>query len=133
MTAEINDDRTLAEVRSLVDTLRGLLGLEEGQLYTLRRGLLHHVRTHEDDDALRRVRIMEEAYSAAYSLARGLRKRLRGYRPDPALVISALVLHAVRQPEAPAIVQDYLQTLFSSATARTESAEKADKVSRVAG
>ena len=62
MTAEINDDRTLAEVRSLIENLQGLLGLEEGQLYTLSRGLLHHVRTHEDDDALRRVRVMEEAY-----------------------------------------------------------------------
>ena len=133
MNAEFNDDRTLEEVRSLMETLRGLIGLEEGQLYTLRRGLLHHVRGHDDEDALRRVRIMEDAYNAAYALARGLRKHLRGYRPDPALVISALVLHAVRQPDAPAIVQDYLQTLFSHASVNAESAEDVDNASRVGG
>jgi len=133
MNAEFNEDHALDEVRSLVATLRGLIGLEEGQLYTLRRGLLHHVRGHDDDDALRRVRIMEDAYNAAYALARGLRKRLRGYRPDPALVISALVLYAVRQPDAPAIVRDSLQTLFNHASANAASAADVGNASRVAG
>ena len=88
--------------------------MQEGELYTLRQGLLHHVQRRDEDSALRRVRIMEDAYEKAYRLARQLRKTLRGYRPDPALVISALVLHAARTQEAEAIVQDYLQTLFRS-------------------
>jgi hypothetical protein len=59
---------------------------------------------------------MEEAYDAAQSLARQLRGRMRGYRPDPALVVSACVMYAVEHlapEEAEAIALAYLQRLFS--------------------
>jgi len=127
------DDSTLEEVRSLVDSLGKVMGLEEGELYTLRRGMLHHVRKQDDDNALRRVRIMEEAYDAAYALARSLRSTLRGYRPDPTLVISALVMHAVRLPEAPDIVQVYLQGIFNSPRDGKASVGDADTQSCVTG
>ena len=105
------DDATANDVRALVEMLKEMLGLKEGELYTLRR-----------------VRVMEEAYNAAYGLARGLRKTMRGYRPDPALVISALVMHTARLPEAPDIVQQYLQALFSDqpASAASTDAELAE-------
>lgn len=113
MSTAIDDAVTGDELRVLMDALCQRLALKEGELYTLRRGLLHHVQRRDENSALRRVRIMSDAYEQAYSLARQLRKTLRGYRPDPALVISALVLHAARNEEAEAIVQAYLQTLFS--------------------
>ena len=113
MSIDSENAVTQDAVRDLMDTLCQHLALREGELYTLRRGLLHHVPTRDEDSALRRVRIMEEAYEQAYNLARQLRKTLRGYRPDPALVISALVLHTARNQDAETIVQEYLQTLFS--------------------
>ena len=114
MSTEIDDAVTGDELRVLMDTLCQQFSLQEGELYTLRQGLLHPVQRRDEDSALRRVRIMDDAYEKAYSLARQLRKTLRGYRPDPALVISARVLHAARTQEAEAIVQEYLQTLFRS-------------------
>ena len=112
--AMADEDELDDDVRSLVATLQARVGLEEGQLYTLRRGLLQPIPTRDEDDTLRKIRIMDEAYQGAYALARRLRKPLRGYRPDPVLVISALVLHALRQPEASEVVQTYLKTLFDS-------------------
>lgn len=103
------------DVKQLIDQLRALIGLDEGELYTLRRGMLHHVQQRNEDNGLRRVRVMEEAYEAAYTLARQLRGSMRGYRPDPALVISALVMHAAQQPDAADIARAYLQNLFVGA------------------
>ena len=113
MVTAYEDEASQDDARALLNTLSALMDLHEGELYTLRRGLLQHIPARDEDSALRRVRIMEEAYELAYSLARGLRKTLRGYRPDPALVISALVMHAAQQEDAAAVVQAYLQTLFT--------------------
>ena len=114
MSTETDDAVARDNVRVLMDSLCQRLSLREGELYTLRQGLLHHVQRRDEDSALRRVRIMEDAYEKAYRLARQLRKTLRGYRPDPALVISARVLHTARNKDAETIVQEYLQTLFRS-------------------
>jgi hypothetical protein len=108
------DDSRLEEVRSPVESSEKVMGREDWELDSLRRRLLYPIRTGDDDNALRRVRILEEAYDAAYALAHSLRSTLRGYRPDPALVISALVMYAVWLPEAPVIVQQYLQGAFNS-------------------
>lgn len=116
---EVKPGYTPDDVTALIETLRGMVDLEEGELYTLRKGKLHHVVRRDEENGLRRIMVMEEAYAAAQIMARRLRQRLRGYRPDPALVASALVMHAVTLPpeQADAIAIEYLQRLFS----RTES------------
>lgn len=106
------------DVTALIETLRGMVDLEEGELYTLRRGKLHHVVRRDEENGLRRIMVMEEAYDAVQIMARRLRQRMRGYRPDPALVVSACVMHVAesRDPEeAAAIVMQYLQRLFERA------------------
>ena len=108
---------TIEDVSALMETLRDMVELEEGELYTLRKGTLQHVMRRDEENGLRRIRVMEEAYDAAQQIARRLRHVMRGYRPDPALVISALVMDAARQdpPSVDDIVQEYLQRLFQSA------------------
>ena len=101
------------EAAALIAALRSLMDLEDGELYTLRKGMLHRVSRNEDDNGLRRIKIMEEAYDVATQVAKRLRPRMRGYRPDPALVISAFVQYAARLEEAENIALDYLQWVFS--------------------
>ncbi|HRD68378.1 MAG TPA: hypothetical protein PKY50_19795 [Candidatus Competibacter sp.] len=82
--------------------------------------MLRHVARQEEESGLRRIKIMEEAYEAAQIAARRLRKYGRGYRPDPALVVSAFVMHTCAEmtPEdADAVALNYLQRLFHSAPA----------------
>jgi hypothetical protein len=117
------------EVAALIDTLRGLVELEDGELYTLRKGMFHRLTRSEDDNGLRRIKIMEEAYAAATTVAKRLRPRMRGYRPDPALVISAFVQYAARLEDAEDIALDYLQWVFS----RAEPDREADSKSRPDG
>jgi len=104
---------TPEEATALIEALRGLMDLEDGELYTLRKGMLHRVSRNEDDNGLRRIKIMEAAYDDAARVAKRLRPRMRGYRPDPALVISAFVQYAARLEEAENIALDYLQWVFS--------------------
>ena len=106
------------DVAALIATLRGMVELEDGELYTLRKGKLHHVVRRDEDSGLRRIMIMEEAYDAAQIMARRLRQQMRGYRPDPALVVSACVMHVLESPApeaAHATVMTYLQRLFMRA------------------
>ena len=131
----MNDEMTVKtqvapeDAAALIATLRGLMDLEDGELYTLRKGMLHRVSRNEDDNGLRRIKIMEEAYDAATMVAKRLRPRMRGYRPDPALVISAFVQYAARLEEAENIALDYLQWVFS----RTEPDREADSKSVLDG
>lgn len=110
---------TPEDVAALLGTLRGMVDLEDGELYTLRKGRLHHVVRREEDNGLRRILIMDEAYEAAQQQARRLRQRMRGYRPDPALVVSAWVMYGARLDPAVAddIAIQYLQQLFHRADA----------------
>ena len=113
---------TPEEVAALLETLRGMIDLEEGELYTLRKGRLHRVVRRDDDSGLRRMLIMDEAYTVAQQQARRLRQRMRGYRPDPALVVSAFVMYGSRLD--PTLADDiaihYLQQLFQRADAGAE-------------
>jgi hypothetical protein len=106
------------DVAALMEALRGMVELEEGELYTLRKGQLHHVVPRDEDSGLRRIKVMEEAYDAAQHMARRLRQQMHGYRPDPALVVSACVMHilaSLAPEDADAIVMTYLQRLFTRA------------------
>ena len=113
---EVKDGFSPEDVQALIETLRGMVDLEEGELYTLRKGMLRHVRQNDDENGLRRIKIMEEAYTGVQIIARRLRRKMRGYRPDPALVASAFVMHAVEHlasEDADDIAITYLQRLFS--------------------
>ncbi len=115
---DVKSGYTPDDVAALIETLRGMVELEEGELYTLRKGKLHHVVRRDDANGLRRIMIMEEAYDAAQIMARRLRQGMRGYRPDPALVVSACVMHVLESqaPEAAhTTVMTYLQRLFTRA------------------
>ena len=111
---EVKPGYTPDDVAALIATLRGMVDLEEGELYTLRKGKLHHVTPRDEENGLRRIKVMEEAYDVGQLVARRLRQRMRGYRPDPALVVSAYVMHASTLPpeQADAIAIEYLQRLF---------------------
>lgn len=115
---EVKPGCTPEDVAALIATLRGMVELEDGELYTLRKGQLHHVVPRDEDSGLRRIKVMEEAYDAAQIMARRLRQQMRGYRPDPALVVSACVMHiltSLAPEDADAIVMTYLQRLFMRA------------------
>lgn len=67
---ELKPGSTLEEVSALMATLGTMVNLEEGELYTLRKGRLHHVVPREEENGLRRIKVMEEAYDAAQEAAR---------------------------------------------------------------
>lgn len=69
---------TPEEATALIAPLRSLMDLEDGELYTLRKGMLHRVSRNDDDNGLRRIKIMEAAYDAATQVAKCLRQRMRG-------------------------------------------------------
>ena len=125
----IKTGATPEEAAALIAALRSLMDLEDGELYTLRKGMFHRVTRSEDDNGLRRIKIMEAAYDDAARVAKRLRPRMRGYRPDPALVISAFVQYAARLEEAENIALDYLQWVFS----RSEPDREADSKSVLDG
>jgi len=111
-SVDVNEGFDATDVQVLIETLRGMIDLQDGELYTLRRGEFHHIAQRNDDNGLRRIKIMEEAYEAAQVMARRLRKSMRGYRPDPALVVSACVMHVASREDAGDIAMAYLQQLF---------------------
>ncbi len=115
---EVLDGYTPDDVQALVKTLCAMVNLEDGELYTLRKGMLHHIHRSEDDNGLRKIRVMEEALKVAREIAKRLRQKMRGYRPDPALVISACVMHTASLKEVDEITITYLQRLFNDSQSR---------------
>lgn len=65
--------------------------LEEGELYAYRKGKLEKLPRIED--GMRKVRITERAYAIAMEIGNEMQEELKGYRPDAAFVISALIEH----------------------------------------
>ncbi|MGI0025607.1 MAG: hypothetical protein ACREA4_10755 [Nitrososphaera sp.] len=65
--------------------------LEEGELYAYRKGKLEKLPRIED--GMRKVRITETAYEMAMEVGQDMREELKGYRPDAALIVSALIEH----------------------------------------
>ena len=125
---QVNAGYAVEEVVALMSTLREMMNLEDGELYALHKGLLRRVARQDEDSGLRRIKLMEEAYEAAQIAARRLRKYGRGYRPDPALVVSAFVMHACAEmtPEdADAVALNYLQRLFHPAIPGSDEAATA--------
>jgi hypothetical protein len=79
--------------------------LQEGELYVFERGELRHLDRPKDD--MPKVPISKSAHECLLDLRRRCRKALGGFRPDVALVVSAIVEHISKLPEATQIVADF--------------------------
>ena len=84
-------------------------GLQEGELYVVQRGQLKRLERPPDD--LPRVPISAAAHEQLLDLRRRCRKALGGFRPDVALVASAMIEHGARSEEAETIIVDYFQAM----------------------
>ncbi|MGH9960509.1 MAG: hypothetical protein ACREBC_25875, partial [Pyrinomonadaceae bacterium] len=83
--------RARAEITGMKQTSTGTREgeLEEGELYAYRKGKLEKLPRIED--GMRKVRITEKAYAMAMEVGQEIREELKGYRPDAALIVSALI------------------------------------------
>jgi len=86
--------------------------LAEGGFYVVRSGKLTRVERSHDD--LPTVPVSHAAKDALMQLRRECRKALGGYRPDVALVASALVLHACAKGNAQTIVVEHAHRASSA-------------------
>ena len=87
--------------------------LSEGELYVMRKGHLERI-PRNDDDNMRKVRITEEAYERLMTLSQTMRKTLHGYKPDPALIASALLLKQTDdQASSQEAIRQFVIRLFS--------------------
>ncbi len=77
---DVKEGHDPEEVAALIEALRSLVTLDEGELYTLRKGQLHHVVPRDEENGLRRIKVMEEAHDAAQLIAKRLRRKMRGFR-----------------------------------------------------
>ena len=82
----------------------GTAHLQEGELYIVKQGQLRHLERESD---LPKVPVSEAAKAALLELRRECRGALGGFRPDVALVASALIEHAAALPQAEGIVRAY--------------------------
>jgi hypothetical protein len=107
--SEVEIHGTRKPVEQNVDQANGLV---EGALYVARSGRLERLER-DEDDGMKRVRITGEAYERALTLGKRMRGALGGYRPDIALVVSALVMHACQDADtASQAVRTYVQAVF---------------------
>ncbi len=86
--------------------------LEEGCLYAYKRGQLHAIET-DPDDVMKKVRITEAAFAEVVRLQRRMRKDMQGYKPDIALVCSALLEHLASLDNASEVVREFCLHLFN--------------------
>ena len=111
---EVSDGKRVVSA----DALRG------GQLYVFTEhesgGHLHQIR--RTDDELPRLPITEEALASLRAFCRQMGKQLGGYRPDLPLAASALMMWAVRQPDAPGILREFVIAKFLQADEEQEDA-----------
>ncbi len=87
--------------------------LEEGCLYTYRKGELHEVQT-DPDDIMKKVKITESAFAEVIKLQRSLRREMQGYKPDVHLICSALIEHAANLEDVHQIVRRFCLRLFEA-------------------
>jgi hypothetical protein len=79
--------------------------LKEGELYVFERGELRHIDRPAND--MPKVLVSKTAHESLLDLRRRCRKALGGFRPDLALVASAIVEHGACASEAETIVARY--------------------------
>lgn len=96
------------------------LPMLEGELYVVRNGRLQHIERFYD---LPKVPVSDTANEALHLLQRGCRGMLGGFRPDIALVASALIEHTAALPQARDIVQTYVNTVLGRGSNASKEAE----------
>jgi hypothetical protein len=74
---------------------------------------------------LPRIPITEEALAALRAFCRQMGKQLGGYRPDLPLAASALLTWAVRQPDAPGVLREFVIAKFLQGDERQAHAQAA--------
>lgn len=93
--------------------------LQEGELYIVTNGELRHIERTTGD--LPKVPISQLAHDRLLDLRRRCRKTLGGFRPDVALVASALLEHSASESSAEAIVAAYHATTVARASSLARS------------
>lgn len=88
--------------------IRQEMPMLEGELYVVRNGRLQHIERFND---LPKVEVSDGAKEALRVLQRRCRRLLGGFRPDIALVASALIEHAAALPQAQDIIEAYARGL----------------------
>lgn len=91
--------------------------LKEGALYVFQDGDFVEIQR-DPEDTLKKVRLLDDAISAATHLQKHMRKALGGYKPDLTTVCSALIIAKAKEDDASKAVVD----LFAEMTARMDSA-----------
>jgi hypothetical protein len=95
--------------------------LHEGELYVVQHCELKHLERPPDD--LPRVPISKAARERLLELRRRCRKALGGFRPDVALVASALIEHGACRSDAEAIVAGYFYAMAATRASSLGQAE----------
>jgi hypothetical protein len=86
--------------------------LQEGQLYKVVSGELRQILLDEDDQALRKFRVPEEAWQAVKEVQKRVRKLSNRRKPDIDLVAEALLVYAAQQERIEEFVKDYIAKAF---------------------
>jgi hypothetical protein len=79
--------------------------LNEGEIYVVQKGKLKHIQREQDD--LKKVPLSDEAHVALLDVRRRCRRAMGGFRPDVALVASALIEFVAPLYESAEIVAKY--------------------------
>ncbi|MET1256990.1 hypothetical protein [Aliikangiella maris] len=103
MTEKI--DRETGEILTENKSTNILDDLTEGKLYKLVNGELEELVL--DPNELRKVKITDDAISAATSVQKQMRNLLNGFKPDITTVCSALIKAQAEKPDASKVVSDY--------------------------
>lgn len=86
--------------------------LQEGQLYKVVSGQLRQIVLDEDDQALRKFRVPEEAWQVVKEVQKQVRKRSNRRKPDLDLVAEALLVYAAQQEQIEDFVKEYVAKAF---------------------
>ena len=84
--------------------------LLEGEIYVVQNGQLQLI---VRDNDLPKVPVSREARDALHDLRRRCRRELGGFRPDLALVASAMIEYATALPHAESLVKAYAQAALA--------------------
>lgn len=89
--------------------------LEDG-LYTARGGTLAKL-DFDAEDTTKKLRVSETVFKQVQSVQRQMRQALGGYKPDIALVASAMLVSAAQDPAIADKVREYAKSVFTQAQA----------------
>lgn len=100
-----NIDKTTGEILTENKSTNVIDDLTEGKLYRLVNGELEEIIL--DPNELRKVKITDDAITAATSVQKQMRKLLNGFKPDITTVCSALIKAQAEKPDAAKVVSSF--------------------------